>query len=109
MDSDEKDDLYHLLGRSKRIEPSPYFVRNVLRAVRQQPRSSWRSWLLFPRLAAVAAVILLAFGTFLLKDNSENAALADLTNPTDFEVVTNLDDLIAYADNSLWLSDNSNY
>lgn len=99
-----QDDLDQLLGRAKQVEPSPFFVRNVLRTIRQEPKG----WFSLPRWACAAALTVLALGLFLLP-NPGTAMLEQIETPADFAVVSNLDDLLAYEENQIWPSENSNF
>src|SRR5258705_7738341 len=65
MNHDEHDDLWQLLGKARPPRISPFFSRNVLRAIRaEQPErragwlgALWRHW----RGASVAIVVLAVF------------------------------------------------
>lgn len=59
-DSHEKDRLWELLGRGARPSVSPFFARNVLRAIRQAPADS--GWFAIPRWAAAASFAVLVAG-----------------------------------------------
>lgn len=111
MDSEERDDLYHLLGKAKSIEASPFFARNVMRRLREeqarQQKRHWFSWCLRFVLPATAA--LLVFGTFLSPTLTKPQVLQALKDPAEFEAIENLDDLIAYEDNSVWLNENTTF
>ena len=47
MNTEEHDDLWQLLGRAKAPAASPFFSRNVLRAIREeeQERPGFFAWL----------------------------------------------------------------
>jgi len=59
-DSQEHDGLWELLGRGPRSEVSPFFARNVLRAVRRS--TSAQPWFAIPRWAASVALAVLVVG-----------------------------------------------
>jgi hypothetical protein len=113
-EDDEK--LWDLLGQAETPVPSPFFARNVVRAARQQPvlLQSVRNWFSFGRLipAATVAVALIA-AVFVARipagsgvanvNNSDPVATID---PQDYEVVADLDELVASDENALW-DDNS--
>lgn len=67
MERQDDPQLWDLLGHSKTPEPSPFFARNVLRAVRveQSPPSTIASWFqlrrLIPIFSALAAIVVAAF------------------------------------------------
>ncbi len=104
-------ELWDLLGKAD-VPPmvSPFFARNVLRAIRQ---TSWRDrvapWLSPRRLipaGAVAAALLAASVTWqkpVVPPTVEDwpAAIAQL-DELDFEVVADLDHLLALEEESLW-------
>lgn len=109
MKRDDDQELWDLLGRSAEPKISPFFARNVLREIRQPGHwSTLRGWFNPRRLipaAGVAAVLLVA--VFLRM----HATVAPLTAPSpdllasadaqDYEVIADLDDLLASDDNSL--------
>jgi hypothetical protein len=113
MQREEDEQLWDLLGQAKAPPVSPFFARNVLRAVRREPpwKSLARSWLSLRRLVpatGVAAIALLA-GVMLVHRPAphKQAAPADLDpiakiDPQDYEVVADLDDLLASEENNLW-------
>lgn len=59
-DSHEQDRLWELLGRGPKPVGSPFFVRNVLRAIRQDPAKS--GWFAIHRWASAAAFAVLVAG-----------------------------------------------
>ena len=67
MNREEDPQLWDLLGRSKGVAPSPFFARNVVRAVRAEipERQSLTAWLnlrrLVPAFSAAAAVAIAVF------------------------------------------------
>ncbi len=113
--------LWDLLGEARPArQPSPYFTRRVLRRIEavQNGRGRWRSTLAdwfreaFPRpLTAMTVLILVAAGSWLaFYPASQPATVAAVPAPSDlaeFEVLTDLDNLIAYEENALWI-DSSN-
>ena len=115
---DEKDQLWHLLGKAQRPQVSPFFSRNVLRAVRQMKqekpafllaRLRW-GW----RIAMGCAVALAIFASVesghRKKAVDPTAALftQQIVNNPDYEVIENLDELLAYENSSIWLDDSTN-
>lgn len=121
FERDDKDQaLWDLLGRARKPEPSPFFVRNVLREVRSQPQrhgifAAFASWaaggLRKGALALTAATaVVLAMGSFgwLPFYNQDPAGVASVesaesTAKADYEVIVNLDELLAYQETSVWL------
>ena len=59
MNREDDQQLWDLLGRSAEPRVSPFFARNVLRQIRQEPRSrSWfRPTVLIPAFGAAVAVV----------------------------------------------------
>jgi hypothetical protein len=111
---DEK--LWDLLGQSREPSVSPFFARNVMRTIRQRPvwsRSAgewFRLNLLVPAATmAVAAIVgLFVAGAPARPDiasvnDSDPVAKID---PQDYDVVADLDELVASDENALW-DDNS--
>jgi hypothetical protein len=116
MKREDDEQLWDLLGRAAAPKPSPFFARNLLRKIRQQPR--WLSfawnWLNPRRLVPLSGVALVALvGALLITHNpsfrqqSGDKELDLLTriDPQDYEVVADLDDLVASDENSLWDDD----
>lgn len=114
MNDDEHDDLWNLLGKAKQVAPSHFLARNVLRSIRsaQQQKPTWIQWLVRKwKLAALctAGLTLAALNLTLLtprsKDSAEAVQLA-ATSP-DYEVIVNLDELLASQESSLWTDPSS--
>jgi hypothetical protein len=131
MKADDNDKLWELLGKTRPTTVSPFFSRNVLRAVRQEeaPRRSFlvrlisrltrsiRRWAWQFALtgacaiAAVAAITTMVPGfptTFVrhhhTADLQSGLAKQIVGNP-DYEVIKHLDELVADEESSLWLDD----
>ena len=113
-EDDEK--LWDLLAQARTPAISPFFARNVVRTVRQQPvlLRSIRDWLSLGRLVPAATVAMaLIVAVFVARvpsrpglvnvNNSDPVAAID---PQDYEVVADLDELVASDENALW-DDNS--
>jgi len=105
--NDSRDDaLWELLGHAREVEPSPWFVRKVLRAVERDaaPQPSW--WQVFLRtivpVGACAALAVLAI-VGIQSSPAPTAATADI----EFETIQNLDLLVANYESSLWLDPSS--
>jgi hypothetical protein len=111
MNREDDEKLWDLLGRAPEVEFSPFFARNVLRQIREQ--SSWlsrvRSWFTWRRLVPISGLAAAVIGTFLFLQAptprqevaNEPDAIAKI-DVQDYEVVADLDDLLAADETSLW-------
>lgn len=110
--SDEQDDLWRLLGQARPVEPSAFFARNVVREVRaidQEHRPAWALWLLRPRplawigvaMASLAIVCTLQFVPSSV--DTEVVIAEQVSKSSDYLVITDLDELLASEESSLWL------
>ena len=101
MNRDEDPQLWDLLGRSKGSTPSPFFARNVVRAVRSGSRKGQglHAWFSLRRLVpALSAVVAVAIGVFTLQalhhqDRSSQPSFAS-AEIQDSELVADLDVLV---------------
>ncbi|MEY2480007.1 MAG: hypothetical protein QOI04_934 [Verrucomicrobiota bacterium] len=114
MNREDDQSLWDLLGKMGEPEVSPFFARNVLRKIREE--RSWRANLvrflsarrLIPATAvAVAAVAALLFmrNSMVAPHSADKPVVAEIATQ-DYEVVADLDDLLASDENNLW-TDNS--
>ena len=114
MDNMEPQDdkgLWDVLGRLPEPTLSPFFARNVLRKIRQQPShfERVRSWFSVRRVvgASAGAAIFVALALVMhypgpgTTSSSDSDAVAKI-DPQDYDVVTDLDQLIAWDENSVW-------
>ena len=110
---ERKDDwkLWDLLGRSPEPRFSPFFARNVVRKVRQELSffERTRSWLSFRRVAAASAVAIVVMWAAIASHHSVPRAspvsepdVVTKIDPQDYDVVADLDELIAWDENKLW-------
>lgn len=129
-DFDEQDELWDLLGKAKKTPVSPYFSRNVLRAVRESKpeKPGVFAWLALRwrvvSLAGVAAVLVavkcISFEQAPPAPSSSAPEVAKIApaesqpiaantendaKPEDSDVVNDLDELVAYEKNNIWLDD----
>lgn len=112
MNTEDHDDLWHLLGKAKVPVASSLFSRNVLRAVREetQEKVGVLAWLRGHwQVAAVGACSLVIAG-FVLAPTVENQRegttmlLAEkVSQSADFQVIINFDELWALEESSAWL------
>jgi hypothetical protein len=114
MQRDDDQQLWDLLGSAAQPSVSPFFARNVLRRVREEPAQESRlpSWLRWRRLlpvsgilAATAAIVIGYTFSFHSSPAGEDDVIAKI-DAQDYEVVADLDELLASDENSLW-DDNS--
>jgi hypothetical protein len=111
MDREDDKELWDILGRVPEPTLSPFFARNVVRSVREDAtRFGWmRSWLSWRRLAAASAVVIVVVGMAVATHHpvSQTTAANDSDvvakiDPQDYDVVADLDELIAWDENSVW-------
>src|SRR5260221_8842971 len=110
MNTEEHDDLWELLGKAKETTGSPFFSRNVLRAIREpQPEESGLfAWLALRwKIVAISACVLaMAAGTALERAGRPDpmVVLADQVSASpDYQVISHLDELLDSEHNSVWL------
>jgi hypothetical protein len=112
-DMEPQDDkkLWDVLGRLPEPTLSPFFARNVLRKIRQEPTyfGRVRNWFSVRKVvgaSAVAAVVVaLAFVTHYPGPRTTSSSDSDVVakiDPQDYDVVADLDELIAWDENSVW-------
>ena len=113
MNTEEHDDLWELLGRAKAPAPTPFFSRNVLRAIREEAqekpgflwwlRNHWRLAAAGTCTAVLAATF--AFMQFIPQTQPDPALLLvqQVSNSPDLQVISNLDELLDSERNSVWL------
>ena len=116
MKRDDDEKLWDLLGRATPpASISPFFSRNVLREIRQHPKWADRlvAWLHPRRLipATTVAAALVAAAIAFQKPAGSSAPSENLPESVaqldaeDYEVVADLDDLLALEDDNLWDGD----
>ena len=113
MNTEEHDDLWRLLGKAKAPSASPFFSRNVLRAIREEKQETtsvlaWlrRHWQLgaLGTCAVAVAAIVLAPGPESGESLDPTAVLAErVSQSNDYQVISNLDELIASEESLAWL------
>jgi hypothetical protein len=109
MKREDDEKLWDLLGRAAEPKISPFFARNVLRETRQSTGwASLREWLSVRRLIPAASVAVALIAVVFLWMQTTVAPLADPesdllanVNAQDYEVVADLDDLLASEDSNL--------
>jgi len=114
MKREDDQQLWDLLGQAAEPALSPFFARDVLRALRQRRQlfDSVRSWFsprkLIPvtglAVAILAAIITVHHPT--IRNSADNApdVIAQI-EPQDYDVVADLDELLVTDESSLWDDD----
>jgi hypothetical protein len=111
MNNEEQDDLWELLGRAKAPVASPFFSRNVLRAIREEEqekpgfffwlRSHWQVAAISTCAVAIAASF--AFVQQAHQPDPELVLAQEVSVSPDYQVISNLDELLDTERNSIWL------
>jgi hypothetical protein len=114
MKREDDQQLWDLLGQARPAEVSPFFARNVVRRIRERSgRFEWlRGWLrpriLIPAtgLAVVVITAMLAIHRPAAVNPAEKVpdVIASI-DPQDYDVVADLDALMAADENNLWDDD----
>lgn len=111
MEPQDDKKLWDLLGRLPAPVLSPFFARNVLRRIRQERtniervRNLFTAWRLIGGSAIAAIIIGLALVTHHPGSQPASSSDSDVVagiDPQDYEVVADLDALIAWDENSVW-------
>ena len=114
MKREDDQQLWDLLGRTRPTEVSPFFARNIVRTIRAHEQGTgWlRGWLgprkLIPATAvaiAVAAAMLIAHRPASLKRADNTPDVIAAIDPQDYDVVADLDELMAADETSQWDDD----
>jgi hypothetical protein len=115
MKREDDQQLWDLLGQTTQRQLSPFFARNVVRRIREQPPDRFerlRSWLtprkLVPVMGLVVAVIAVVLATHQPATRNQADSAPDVIaaiDPQDYDVVADLDELLATDENSLWDED----
>jgi hypothetical protein len=109
MKRDDDQELWDLLGQAAEPKISPFFARNVLREIRQP--SGWSTlsgWFNLRRLIPAAGMAAALIVAVFLRMHMSVSPLADpspdmlaTADAQDYEVIADLDDLLASDDSSL--------
>jgi hypothetical protein len=111
MDREDDKELWDILGRVPKQTLSPFFARNVVRNVRQEATRfrGMRNWFSWRRLAAASAVVTVVIGTAVATHHpvwqtapTNDSDVVAKIDPQDYDVVADLDELIAWDENSVW-------
>jgi hypothetical protein len=126
MNADDNDKLWELLGNNRQPGVSPFFSRNILRAVRREEgeqralsgpgsflsglarglhRWSWK--LTIAGTCAIVAVVTVSPSAFRHHHamTVKSGVASQIVGNPDYEVITHLDELVADEESSLWLDD----
>jgi hypothetical protein len=111
MEPQDDKQLWDILGRVPEPSLSPFFARNVVRKIRQEATrfERARNWFSLRRLVAASAVAIVVVGMAVATHHpiSQTASASDLDvvakiDPQDYDVVADLDELIAWDENNVW-------
>jgi hypothetical protein len=112
MNTEEHDDLWRLLGKARQPEVSPFFSRNILRAIREEAqekpgvfaafRAHWR--ILAAGVAAMTVGAVMFFHPEAPQSDQSVLILAEqVSTSPDYQVISHLDELLASEESSVWL------
>lgn len=111
MKREDDKQLWDLLGRNPAPKLSPFFARNIVRQIRQKQSPGARSWFWLRKLIPASVVALFVIATVVLirnplpprpsSDNQIDPIIAKI-DVQDYEVVADLDNLLASDENSPW-------
>ena len=111
MEPQDDNKLWDILGRIPEPKLSPFFAQNVLRNIRQEATTfDWaRNWFSLRRLVAASAVAVVVVGIAIATHHpvSRTTSVNDSDvvakiDPQDYDVVADLDELIAWNENNVW-------
>ena len=113
MKREDDQQLWDLLGHALAPKLSPFFARNVIRAIRQQSRPfEWlRHWFgarkLVPAAGLAVAIVaaILAFHHPVIKKSEWLPEAIAQIDPQDYDVVADLDELLVTDETNLWDDD----
>ena len=111
MNTDEHDELWDLLGKARTPAASPFFSRNVLRAIRGAEREKTGVFAWFRsrwQLAAVSACVVIVAGFVLTPragqpDQTTLLLAQQVSQSADYQVISHLDELLASEESAVWL------
>jgi len=111
MEPQDDKELWDVLGRLPKPTLSPFFARNVLRKIRQEPSrfERARNWFSMRKVVG-ASVVAAAFVALALvthypgprTTSSRDSDVVAKIDPQDYDVVADLDALIAWDENTVW-------
>jgi hypothetical protein len=111
MEPEDDKELWDVLGRLPQPTLSPFFARNVLRKIRLEPAyfERVRNWFSVRKVVGASAVAAVAVALALVTHypgprttSSTDSDVVAKIDPQDYDVVADLDELIAWDENSVW-------
>ena len=111
MEPQDDKQLWDILGRVPEPSLSPFFARNVVRKIRQEATrfERARNWFSLRRLVAASAVAIIVVGMaiatrhpIIQTPSGNDLDVVAKIDPQDYDVVADLDELIAWDENSVW-------
>jgi hypothetical protein len=114
MKREDDQQLWDLLAQAPQTRLSPFFARNVVRSIRERSdRFAWvRGWLSPRRLVPATGLAIAVIATILAINQPAGRKSADSLpdvivkiDPQDYDVVADLDELLATDENSVWDDD----
>jgi hypothetical protein len=111
MEPHDDKELWDVLGRLPKPALSPFFGRDVVRKIRQEPSLFERAqnWFSVRKLVGASAVAAVLVALTLVMHHpgprttpSNDSDVVAKVDPQDYDVVADLDALIAWDENSVW-------
>jgi hypothetical protein len=109
----ERDQLWHLLGKARFEEPSPFFAAKVVASVRklkEDRRVFWANWLRFGLPGAIAGALAVSLTVLSVRVEHKIAtkpAIVTQSEPGDLELIADLDSALSSEESSVWLDSSS--
>jgi hypothetical protein len=105
MKREDDEKLWDLLGRGAEPKISPFFARNVLRETRKPDGwANLREWLTVRRLVPAGSLVIALIGVVFLRmqtpGDAPSAGMWANVNAQDYEVMADLEDLLASDDSN---------
>ena len=112
MNDPERDELWDLLGKAKVANPSPFFAAKTVAAVRKlqaDRRELCANWARFGLPGALAGALAVFFTVFSIRTEPkiESKPVVTQTEPSDLELIADLDSALASEESSVWLDSSS--
>jgi hypothetical protein len=114
MKREDDQQLWDLLGQAPQARLSPFFVRNIIRKIRERPdRFEWLRRRLGPEIlvsaaglaVAVIAAILVVHQPASRNPMESTPDVIAAIDPQDYDVVADLDELLTTDESNLWDDD----